>query len=143
MDAYYSHFLVATPAEAAAGAESVPLDGFQRVTLDFVEGTAISLLQRLLTGQEAGPFECVHVWKESHGPWLYQLPDVLVVALASLERGKIPELAARWTESLEKEFEPFEDDLEVTPGRALTELVRLAQLAKAQGKQLYWKAPGC
>ncbi|MBL8796673.1 MAG: hypothetical protein JNM56_22415 [Planctomycetia bacterium] len=68
---------------------------------------------------------------------------MLVNALASLNRGKIQELSARWTESLEKEFEPLEDDLEVNPERALTELVRLAQLAKAQGKQLYWKAAGC
>jgi hypothetical protein len=143
------HFLVATEAEAATGAESVQLDGADAIAA-WEGGTHglgaedLAELHCLVLGRASHQsvldrYQIVFVRDQMHGPWLIRLPDEFVSALASLDAEQLESIGERWL----KASDGFQ--FRQTPKQWVQQVgVRLAQLAKwavHENKSLYWEAP--
>ena len=145
------HFLIATEAEAAAGAQQVELDnvdGFE-VWNDGTHGMCLEQLAQLhclLLGRETDlsvldAYKQVSAGDEMHGPWLVCLPDEFVSALASLNAEQLASIGEKWWEA-SSEFEYRQTPREWVQRLAIR-LVALARRAVHQNKSMYLEPPSC
>jgi hypothetical protein len=144
-------FIIASEAEAASGAENVPLNGVDGVAVNPQSGFGLGAeelahLHSLLLGQVCDDkvlhnYEQVYVWDEMHGPWLIQLPDDFVFGLANYDPNSLQELAKAWSDTCYafRANEAPQSWLEST----LRQLTKLARRTVQQNKKMYWQAPSC
>ena len=94
----------------------------------------LSALNTILAGNAlsaATSYELVHQASEE-GPWLYRIPDSLVLVLANLPHDKIGAAALEWNKN---------PDLRATETGSLRELIEglcaVARRGRSEGKRLY------
>src|SRR5438046_3119352 len=103
------HFLVATEAEAATGADAVQLDGIEAFAA-WDDGTPglgpedLAELHCLILGRASDQsvldsYQIAFVRDEMHGPWLVRMPDEFVSALASLDAEQLESIGERWLQA--------------------------------------------
>jgi hypothetical protein len=136
-------YLIATEAEAQAGAESIPLDSEDRIDLKGIQHVPLSHLHCILTGREwssgiIDEYQLVHEASED-GPWVYRLPADLVARLAGLKENHFDVFAKAWWAT--EHFQPLG---EMNEGYEIAEvkeyliaLTKLARRAQERGKMLY------
>lgn len=146
------HFLIATEAEAAAGADSIQLDGINAFAA-WENGThglgasELAELQCLVTNRGSvesvlDEYEMVFARSEMHGPWLVKLPTEFVSALAKIDGESLRTVGDRWLDVSTDRFQ-----FRKTPREWIQDLgeklVRLANRANSEKKNMYWEPPSC
>lgn len=145
-----ANIFVASPAEAAKGAESAAADGVTGSQLYGVCLEGIAALHYVLLGQEyepdgidlsiLGSHKEVFAYTEMHGGWLYQFPNEPVSILAATEVSQRRGIAERWSSVFENDGHPPTLD-EVDS--VLEQIIVLARASERDGKPLYWRQDSC
>ena len=145
------HFLIATEAEAATGAESIQLDGGEAFAAwdDGPHGLGPEqlgelhciVLGRVLDYGVLDGYQLVFTHDEMHGPWLLRLPDEFVGALASLNTEQRASIGERWL-AASSGFR-FRQAPRAWVQHLGVRLADLARLAVGQHKHVYVEFPSC
>jgi hypothetical protein len=146
------HFLIAAAAEAAAGADSVELDGVDgfAVSRDGEYGIFpedLAQLHCLLLGRETDfkvldMYEIAFARDQTHGPWLVRLPDEFVKALSALDMQDVPRLADQWLKATDGTIS-FHQAPKSVGEVVVGKLAQLARRAIQEDRRMYWEAPSC
>lgn len=145
-----ANIFVASPADAATGAELAAADGITGAELYGIYLEGIAALHYVLRGNEyesdgidltiLDGHKQVFVYTEMHGGWLYQFPDDLVQGLAAIKDSDRRVVAERWAKVFENNWQPpslHEVD------RMMSQIIRLAQTSLREQKPLFWRQESC